>query len=113
MTTSTTRWSRWLAAVVCASGLAAPARAQDRLTVGTVEVVASKTALDTQQVSSTTAIDEQMVQAIPLNGRNFTDLVKLTAALPWQDTGALLDRVAMWIDAGMLRRRETPDLQTT
>ena len=39
MTTSTTRWSRWLAAVVCASGLAAPARAQDRLAVGGLEVV--------------------------------------------------------------------------
>lgn len=42
-----------------------------------------------------------------------TDLVALTAALPGQDADALIDRVAMWIDAGMLRRRETPDLQTT
>lgn len=56
----------------------------------TVEVVASKTALDTQQVSSTTAIDEQMVQAIPLNGRNFTDLVKLTPGAVTGDQGRQL-----------------------
>jgi len=56
----------------------------------TVEVVAAKTALDTQQVSSTTAIDEQMVQAIPLNGRNFTDLVKLTPGAVTGDQGRQL-----------------------
>ncbi len=56
----------------------------------TVEVVAAKMALDSQQVSSTTAIDEQMVQAIPLNGRNFTDLVKMTPGAVTGDQGRQL-----------------------
>ncbi|MBI4911694.1 MAG: TonB-dependent receptor [Acidobacteria bacterium] len=44
----------------------------------TVEVVAAEQLLDTQQLSSITTINEQMVKAVPLNGRNFTDLALLT-----------------------------------
>ncbi len=44
----------------------------------TVEVVAQSSTVDTSQVSSVAAIGEDMIQSVPLNGRNFTDLVLLT-----------------------------------
>ena len=44
----------------------------------TVEVMAQAAAVDTQQVNSTSSISREMVSSIPLNGRNFTDLVQLT-----------------------------------
>ncbi|MBL0212206.1 MAG: TonB-dependent receptor [Holophagaceae bacterium] len=44
----------------------------------TVEVVAVSANLDTQQVSTNTAVDEKLVESIPLNGRDFTNLVNLT-----------------------------------
>ncbi len=43
-----------------------------------VEVVSTAAALDTQQVNTVTSVDENLVENIPLNGRNFTDLVALT-----------------------------------
>ncbi len=43
-----------------------------------VEVVASSSALDTTQVNSITAVDSKLVESIPLNGRDFTNLVQLT-----------------------------------
>ena len=44
----------------------------------TVEVVAVSANLDTQQVSTNSLIDEKLVESIPLNGRDFTNLVNLT-----------------------------------
>ncbi len=44
----------------------------------TVEVVAQSSTVDTSQVSSVSAIGEDMIQSVPLNGRNFTDLVLMT-----------------------------------
>ncbi|MBL0313564.1 MAG: TonB-dependent receptor [Holophagaceae bacterium] len=44
----------------------------------TVEVVAVSANLDTQQVSTNSSIDEKLVESIPLNGRDFTNLVNLT-----------------------------------
>lgn len=44
----------------------------------TVEVVAVTSNLDTQQINTSTSVDEKLVQSIPLNGRDFTNLVNLT-----------------------------------
>ncbi|MDE3245248.1 MAG: carboxypeptidase regulatory-like domain-containing protein, partial [Acidobacteriota bacterium] len=44
----------------------------------TVEVVAVAANLDTQQISTNASVDEKLVEAIPLNGRDFTNLVNLT-----------------------------------
>ena len=44
----------------------------------TVVVLGSAQGLDATQVNTLTTIDEKMVQGIPLNGRNFTDLVRMT-----------------------------------
>jgi len=43
-----------------------------------VEVVVANSSVDTAQVGSVSSIGEDLVQAVPLNGRNFTDLVLLT-----------------------------------
>ncbi len=51
----------------------------------TVEVVDSSQALDTTQVNTMVSIDQKLVQNVPLKGRNFTDLMKLT---PGAVTGA-------------------------
>lgn len=45
---------------------------------GTVEVVAVSAGIDATAVTSVTTVDEALVQGIPLNGRNFTDLAVLT-----------------------------------
>jgi hypothetical protein len=52
-----------------------------------VEVVASTTVLDTTQVNSVTAVDSKLVESVPLNGRNFTDLVNLTPGAAPTDAG--------------------------
>jgi hypothetical protein len=44
----------------------------------TVEVAANAETLDTTQVNSVVAIDTNLVENVPLKGRNFTDLMKLT-----------------------------------
>ncbi len=51
----------------------------------TVEVAAVSGSLDTTQVNAMVAIDEKLVENVPLKGRNFTDLMKLT---PGAVTGA-------------------------
>ena len=43
-----------------------------------VEVVAQAQALDAAQINTQTSISQELVDAIPVNGRNFTDLVQLT-----------------------------------
>jgi len=43
-----------------------------------VEVVGVATGVDTAQINSQTSISSELVEAIPVNGRNFTDLVLLT-----------------------------------
>lgn len=43
-----------------------------------VEVVAEVATVDTAQINTQTAIAQEVVEAIPVNGRNFTDLVQLT-----------------------------------
>lgn len=53
----------------------------------TVEIVASTQALDTAQVNNVTAVDAKLVESIPLNGRNFTDLVNLTPMSAPNDDG--------------------------
>jgi hypothetical protein len=53
----------------------------------TVEIVASSQTLDTTQVNSVTAVDSKLVESIPLNGRNFTDLVNLTPMSAPNDDG--------------------------
>ncbi|GLH71671.1 cell envelope biogenesis protein OmpA [Geothrix limicola] len=53
----------------------------------TVEIVASSQTLDTTQVNNVTAVDSKMVESIPLNGRNFTDLVNLTPMSAPNDDG--------------------------
>ncbi len=54
----------------------------------TVEIVSSSQALDTAQVNNVTAIDSKLVESIPLNGRNFTDLVALTPMSSPNDDGS-------------------------
>lgn len=54
----------------------------------TVEIVSSTQALDTTQVNSVTAVDSKLVESIPLNGRNFTDLVALTPMSAPNDDGS-------------------------
>ncbi len=44
----------------------------------TVEIVAETPAVDATSVTTSTTISEDVISAIPLNGRNFTDLVQLT-----------------------------------
>jgi hypothetical protein len=44
----------------------------------TVEIVSSSQTLDTTQVNTITSVDEKLVESIPLNGRDFTNLVNLT-----------------------------------
>jgi hypothetical protein len=55
----------------------------------TVEIVSSSQTLDTTQVNTVTAVDEKLVEAIPLNGRNFTDLVNLTPGAAPTDVGTV------------------------
>lgn len=43
-----------------------------------VEVVAESAGVDTAQINTQTAISQELVEAVPVNGRNFTDLVQLT-----------------------------------
>jgi hypothetical protein len=43
-----------------------------------VEVVAQAQNLDPAQINTQTSISQELVDAIPVNGRNFTDLVQLT-----------------------------------
>jgi hypothetical protein len=43
-----------------------------------VEVVAQSAALDATQMTTVTSVDDRLVESIPLQGRNFTDLVALT-----------------------------------
>jgi len=52
-----------------------------------VEIVASNEALDTAQVNVVTAVDARLVESVPLNGRNFTDLVNLTPMSAPNDDG--------------------------
>jgi hypothetical protein len=51
----------------------------------TVEVASVSESLDTTQVNAVVSIDEKLVENVPLKGRNFTDLMKLT---PGAVTGA-------------------------
>lgn len=51
----------------------------DRAEAGTtVEVVAAAAALDSQQVTTTVAISSKLVESVPLVGRDFTSLARLT-----------------------------------
>jgi len=50
-----------------------------------VEVVAQAEGLDLTQINTQTSITQDLVEAVPVNGRNFTDLVQLT---PGASTGA-------------------------
>ncbi|WP_243316234.1 TonB-dependent receptor [Geothrix paludis] len=43
-----------------------------------VEVVAQSEGLDVAQINTQTSITQDLVEAVPVNGRNFTDLVQLT-----------------------------------
>jgi len=43
-----------------------------------VTVVAEATALDAAQINTQSSISQELVDAIPVNGRNFTDLIQLT-----------------------------------
>ena len=43
-----------------------------------VEVVGDTTAVDVAQINTQTSISQALIEAIPVNGRNFTDLVQLT-----------------------------------
>jgi hypothetical protein len=43
-----------------------------------VEVIAESAGVDTAQINTQTAISQELVEAVPINGRNFTDLVQLT-----------------------------------
>ena len=57
-----------------------------------VEIVASSQSLDTTQVNSITAVDQKLVETIPINGRNFTDLALLTpGATDAQDNRVSMD----------------------
>ncbi|HJV91276.1 MAG TPA: TonB-dependent receptor [Holophagaceae bacterium] len=48
----------------------------------TVEIVAEAPMVDTTSVTTNANVTEELIQAIPLNGRNFTDLVQLTPGAP-------------------------------
>ncbi|HEX7552143.1 MAG TPA: hypothetical protein VF378_01210, partial [Geothrix sp.] len=48
---------------------------------------ASVFSLDTTQINSVTAIDSELVESIPLNGRDFTNLVQLTPGAAPTDVG--------------------------
>jgi hypothetical protein len=51
----------------------------DSAEVGAViEVVADVAGLDTAQINTQTSIGQEFIEAVPINGRNFTDLVQLT-----------------------------------
>jgi hypothetical protein len=52
-----------------------------------VEIVASASSLDTTQINSVTAIDSKLVESIPINGRDFTNLVQLTPGAAPTDAG--------------------------
>ncbi len=55
-----------------------------------VEVVAQAASLDSTQMSTVTSVDDRLVESIPLNGRNFTDLVALTPmAAPDPENGRI------------------------
>ncbi|HEX4846175.1 MAG TPA: TonB-dependent receptor, partial [Geothrix sp.] len=57
-----------------------------------VEIVASAQSLDTTQVNSITSVDQKLVETIPINGRNFTDLALLTpGATDAQDNRVSMD----------------------
>ncbi len=43
-----------------------------------VEVMADAAGIDTAQINTQTSISQELVEAVPVNGRNFTDLVQLT-----------------------------------
>ncbi len=43
-----------------------------------VEVVAETAAVDVTQINTQSSISQELVEAVPVNGRNFTDLVQLT-----------------------------------
>ena len=43
-----------------------------------IEVVAESSNVDSTQLNTATAITQELVEAVPINGRNFTDLVQLT-----------------------------------
>lgn len=43
-----------------------------------VEVIADDTSLNTAQINVQTSINQEFIESIPVNGRNFTDLVQLT-----------------------------------
>lgn len=56
----------------------------------TVEVTAAGAALDTKEVNAMTAVNDTLVQAVPLQGRDFTYLVALTPmAAPDFDNGRI------------------------
>jgi hypothetical protein len=57
----------------------------------TVEVATNAETLDTTQVNTVVSIDAKLVENVPLNGRNFADLMKLT---PGAVTGATNRQVA-------------------
>jgi hypothetical protein len=51
----------------------------DTVTAGAVvEVMAESTGLDTAQINTQTSISQELIEKVPINGRNFTDLVLLT-----------------------------------
>ncbi len=73
-------------------GKATPANFKmDKAEVGAiVEVVVAADQLDKSTVSNSVSIDQKMVESVPLNGRNFTDLVKLTPGAVTGDQGRQL-----------------------
>ncbi len=52
-----------------------------------VEVVEDSARVDTKAVNTTSTISEELVSVVPLNGRNFTDLVQLTPGAPPNSQG--------------------------
>ena len=52
-----------------------------------VEVVDDMAKVDTKAVNTTSTISEELVSVVPLNGRNFTDLVQLTPGAPPNSQG--------------------------
>ena len=53
----------------------------------TVEVTAQASQVDPTSVNTVSSIDEKLIAAVPLNGRNFTDLVQLTPGAPPNSQG--------------------------